>query len=386
MSKRLCFGFAVLEISYWCFHASFIGFASAYLLHRGISNTILSLLVAIFLFCAFLGSFFWGGLCDKFQTNRKIYMIGMICNGLLMYMIFFFGGNTALIAVAYPLLGFVSQPLSTNMDAWILASCNHDQSIYGKIRSTPSFFYAFVAAVLGQLIGAYGYHLMLIGGTFFLVLGLMIAYVLPDIPASSIKKEKIKITKDDFICLFSNRTYRNLIVILFLIGLAIAPLNNLKIIILENVGGNVSDIGIDSFIGAMTQVPLLALAGKTHKIPQRIRYLLMSILPLCMLLLTFFAVSPVMIFAGSCLNNIAYGILLPTMRDVTERNVEYRLRNLGHSLAEAVYTSLSGMMSLLYAGAIVDHLGVHAMLSVCIVIMGIPVIMSCLHREKIILN
>lgn len=248
MSKRLCFGFAVLEISFWCFHASFIGFASAYLLHRGISNTMLSLLVAIFLFCAFLGSFFWGGLCDKFQTNR------------------------------------------------------------------------------------------------------------------------------------------NLIVILFLIGLAIAPLNNLKIIILENVGGNVSDIGIDSFIGAMTQVPLLALAGKTHKIPQRIRYLLMSILPLCMLLLTFFAVSPVMIFAGSCLNNIAYGILLPTMRDVTERNVEYRLRNLGHSLAEAVYTSLSGMMSLLYAGAIVDHLGVHAMLSVCIVIMGIPVIMSCLHREKIILN
>ena len=247
MSKRLCFGFAVLEISYWCFHASFIGFASAYLLHRGISNTMLSLLVAIFLFCAFLGSFFWGGLCDKFQTNR------------------------------------------------------------------------------------------------------------------------------------------NLIVILFLIGLAIAPLNNLKIIILENVGGNVSDIGIDSFIGAMTQVPLLALAGKTHKIPQRIRYLLMSILPLCMLLLTFFAVSPGMIFAGSCLNNIAYGILLPTMRDVTERNVEYRLRNLGHSLAEAVYTSLSGMMSLLYAGAIVDHLGVHAMLSVCIVIMGIPVIMSCLHRENIIL-
>lgn len=43
------------------------------------------------------------------------------------------------------------------------------------------------------------------------------------------------------------------------------------------------------------QVPLLAMAGKALQILLRIRYLAMSILPLCMLLLTFFAVSPAML-------------------------------------------------------------------------------------------
>lgn len=292
MSKRLCFGFALLEISYWCFHASFIAFASAYLLECGISNTIISLLLAVYLLTSFIGSFFWGKLCDKFHTNKLFFIIGMVCNGLLMYFIFFYGKHISLIAIAYPLLGFVSQPLSTNMDAWVLACCNQNQEIYGKIRSTPSFMYAFVAAVLGQLISDYGYYIMLIGGTFFLLLGIITAYVLPDVPPFTAKELPKKITKSDFKLLLANPSYRNLLILLFLIGLAIAPLNNLKIIILENVGGSVSDIGIDSFIGAMAQVPLIALAGRIKKIPLHTRYFAISFLPLCMLLLTFFCYSP----------------------------------------------------------------------------------------------
>ena len=55
MSKRHFFGFSALEITYWGFHASFIGYASAYILSRGVSNTVMSLLLSGFLLCAFIG-------------------------------------------------------------------------------------------------------------------------------------------------------------------------------------------------------------------------------------------------------------------------------------------------------------------------------------------
>lgn len=89
-----------------------------------------------------------------------------------------------------------------------------------------------------------------------------------------------------------------------------------------------------------------------------------------------------MIFVGSGLNNISYGILLPTMRDVTEQNIEPQLRNLGHNLSDAIYTSLSGMVSLLYAGAIVDSFGVSFMLFICIIIISFSVIINLRNHRS----
>ena len=167
-----------------------------------------------------------------------------------------------------------------------------------------------------------------------------------------------------------------LVLLLLLIGLAIAPINNLKIVVLENVGGNVSHIGVDSFISALTQVPFIAMAGLLAVIPLRVRFAAMAFLPLMMILLVRFASSPVMVFAGSFFANVGYGILLPTMREVTERFVSEDLRNLGHNLSDAIYNSFSGVISLVYAGAVADCFGINAMLTLCVLIAVVPAVLS----------
>ena len=83
-----------------------------------------------------------------------------------------------------------------------------------------------------------------------------------------------------------------------------------------------------------------------------------------------------MVFAGSFFYNVGFGILLVTMREVTETYVDKDLRNLGHNLSDAVFNSFSGVISLLYAGAVADRFGVNAMLTLCVIIAVIPAALS----------
>ena len=374
MSKRKFVLFSALEITYWGFHASFVGYASAYILSRGVSNTVMSLLLSGFLLSAFAGSMILGRLCDRLQSNKRVFIPCMLVSYALMMIIYFFAHSVPMLCVCYPLLGFCFQPQGANADAWVLAAYDHDQKMYGRVRSMPSLFYAVISAVMGALISRLGYAVMLMGGTLFMALALLSAAALPDARTANAGQGKMKL--QDIRRLFMNAPYRRLVILLFLIGLAIAPVNNLKIIVLENVGGNVSHIGVDSFVSALTQVPFIAMAGLLALISLRVRFIAMAALPLMMILLMRFAVSPAMIFAGSFLANVGYGILLPTMRDVTERHVDEDLRNLGHSLSDAIYTSFSGVVSLLYAGAVADRFGVSAMLTFCAAIAVAPALLS----------
>ncbi len=373
MSKKQFFGFAALEISYWCFHASFICYASAFFLDNGISNTAVSLLLAGYMLCSFIGSIVWGSVCDALGTNKKVFLLGLTVSAALIGIIYVFGGNLALMAVVYPLLGFFFVPQAANSEAWLLSACHHDQKIYGYIRSTPSMAYAVWAAIIGRLIDVKGYVVMPIGAAAYFVAVIAAALVLPDsVPVKS--GSRARFSRKELAALFSNQAYRRLVVVLFLVGLAIAPVNNLKIIVLESVGGTVTHVGLDSFASALTQVPFIMLAGWLSRIPLRTRYTVMTVMPLMMILLCLFAVSPAMVIMGSVVYNVAYGVLLPTMREVTERNVQESLRNLGHSLSDAVFTSFSGVVSLIYAGAIVDGLGVKAMLLLSVLIAGAAVL------------
>ena len=380
MNKRQYIGFAVLQVSYWCFHASFICYASAFFLNLGFGNTVVSLLLAGYLMCSFIGSIVWGALCDRLGTNKKVFLAGVIGSACLMYFIYLFGGNVRLMAVAYPMLGFFFLPQSANSEAWLLSACDHNQKIYGQIRSAPSLVYAVWAMLMGRMIDAKGYWVMLAGGTAFAVAVITAAILLPDTAAGRAGRKKQSGFKG-IAELMANKPYRRLILLLFFAGLAAAPLNNMKIVVLQNVGGTVAHVGMDSFVSALTQVPFFLLAGWFQRIHLRARYAVMTLGPLAMILMCLFAVSPAMVIAGSVAYNIGYGIMIPTMREVTERCVQAELRTLGHTLSDAVFSSLSGVLSLTYAGFIADQMGVNTMLCVSAVIAAVSFALALINRD-----
>ena len=135
----------------------------------------------------------------------------------------------------------------------------------------------------------------------------------------------------------------------------------------------------------MMQVPLLLLAGKICRLSLKTRYVLLGILPCGMLILDLLAVHPVMVVLGTCINNAAYAVQVPTMREVTEIYVDGEQKNLGHNLMDAVYGCMAGMISAVYAGVVMDLAGMKMLFSVCMVMQaaaGILVVRYCLKKDK----
>ena len=71
-----------------------------------------------------------------------------------------------------------------------------------------------------------------------------------------------------------------------------------------------------------------------------------------------------------------------TMREATENSVRAELRNLGHNLSEAVYSSFSGAVCLTYAGVVAERAGVSGMLILCAALSLVPVAVSLAYGKK----
>ena len=124
MERKHAVGFAVLEIAYWCFHAAFGGFISAYLLEHGMTSSALSLISAAYLLCSFAGSFVFGGLCDRLQTNRKVFIAGVFLTAALACGIFFGVGSV-------PAIAFNHVPLPEYDELWMF-----DGTVGGRWEKT----------------------------------------------------------------------------------------------------------------------------------------------------------------------------------------------------------------------------------------------------------
>ena len=375
--------FTILCCSYWSFYAAFINYAATFFLESGISSSRVSVLISSYLLMAFFGAFIWGEISDRLGTNKKTLVAQASLCLLFCVLIFCFVGNRRLLTILYPLLGLIVIPMSGNIDAWVLHSFQNDQAKYGKIRSKGSYVFAVMALIFGWLIRGIGFSMMLCGAVLFLGLVISASLYIPEV-SGDIRIENKGFSFADIGALFSSASYRRMILIIFLIGMAIMPANNLKILIIENVHGDVSNLGIDAFLGVMVQAPLIALTAGMKSLSVRQKLLLQAIAQFGMLLIFALARNVWLVYLGTCCTNIGYGILLPTMRQIVEKHVDSHLRNLGHNVADAVYASLSGVLSTAIAGRGSELLGVRNMMAVFAAFMLIPLVMCAADviREK----
>lgn len=378
--KFVLMRFNAIQVLYWCGFASMAVFISAFMLSKGMSKTQLSLMLAIYMLCAFAGQFFWGSLCDRLKTNKKIFILGNILVLALYYTIYTLADNFAAIMVLYPLLGFIQVPLPSNLDAWLLKCFSHRPEIYGPARGWGSMGFAIFMLIYGNIIGSFGYKVMPFFATAFICATVILSVMQPDSPLLDGHNAVVKFR--DIGKLTKVKPYMFVLAFLLFTGLAVSPINNMKIVVLESVGGTVAHQGYDSFFMCLAQLPFFFFAGKVRKIPQNIRILLSAIGPLCMIVINFFAVTPYMVITASVFNAISYSILLPTIREITENSTDRTIRTTAHGVADAVYQSLAGMISLLYVGVLMDNVGMKAVFIICICFQLVTLVLALTKITK----
>lgn len=367
--------FSVMDALYWAFYASFVGFISTYLLDCGMSNSVLSIMLACFMLASFIGAFFWGSVCDRAKTNKNIFIPEFIASILVSLLIFFFANKNIWIStILYPVFGFLSSPLGSNLDSWMLRTFHKDAGTYGRARSIGSMGYAVTALFMGMLIKKFSFVMMPVGVLFFSLLVLIIAMSIKEIPFENV------ISHDNSSAspleLFKPGAFLFMIIAVFFTGLAIAPINNLKIVILQSVGGDVGILGVDSFLGVMVQAFFIFISGSLKKIPVNFRLFLMAFTVLITMVLVGTAINSWMIILGTVFANVSYGIMLPTQREIVETSVPANLKNTAHSLSDATFGSFSGILALMYSGFVMDRFGAKSVAVLGMGIMMIPVLLT----------
>ena len=379
-SSRTVIGFSLLDGLYWGFYAVFVGYIATYLLDCGMSNSFLSILLAVFMVCSFIGAFYFGGLCDKYHTNKNVFIPEFLISVGIAIVIFFAAKwNLWIAAMLYPVFGFLSAPLGSNLDAWMLKRFNKDAGMYGRARAVGSFGYGLTALVIGLLISQIGYIVMPIGMVVMAVPVALMALAMKEKPYGSQAEHIEKVNASG---LLKIRPYVYMIIILFLTGLACAPVNNLKIVIIKSVGGDVGILGIDAFIGTTIQAVFIFMSGRLKRIPSYLRLTMMTAFAMVNMLLIVTAVNSAMVILGSVMWNASYGVMLPTVREITERNVHGALKNTAHSMADAMYGSFAGIIALIYSGFMMDTFGARSVAVLGIFVMLVPVAMSVIAMVK----
>lgn len=376
MDAKQFIGFSLMDGIYWGFYAAFGGFATTYLLDCGLTSSILSVMLSFFMIASFIGAFFWGSRCDKAHTNKKIFIPQFILTVIVTLLIFFLARiNVWISVVLYPVFGFLSSSLGSNLDTWMLRDFHKDANRYGKARAIGSMGYAIMALVMGQLIKLFGYTMIPVGSVALAVVVLLFAMVMKELPMEN-GGEHMKLESMSPKALIHIPSYVFMLVVVFLSGLAMAPINNLKTVILQSVGGDVSILGIDSFLGVIVQAIFLFISGNLKKIPTYCRLFLMTFTIMITMVCVAVASNPWMVIAGTIFANMSYGIMLPTQREIVENDVPVALKNTAHSLSDAMFGSFSGILALIYSGALMDAFGARCVAYLGIGIMTIAVLLS----------
>ena len=380
INEKLLIRFSILDGLYWAWNASFCGFITTYMLNCGMDRTALSLVLAAFMLLSFIGAFFWGGQCDKLRTNRKVFLVAFAVSAILAFVTYFLAGNVLVAAaLLYPVAGFLISPLGANIDGWMLREFHLDAALYGRARAIGSSGYAVAMLVVGQVVNRLGFGALPVCFGILSILVFILAFTAKESPYG----ERARTLKPaNPAGLLKIGPFLFLLAILFFTGLAISPVNNLKNVLLESVGGDVGTIGIDAFLGVMLQAFFIFLSGKMARIDKHLRLFLVAFTVFLTMVCVIVAADPLFIIVGTLFTNASYGIMLPTMREITEDTVPDELKNTARSLTDAVFGNFAGILALLYSGWMMDSFGAKSVAWLGLCVMVIPVVMSLMKMRK----
>ena len=375
--------FCILQAAFWSFFASLPGYITAYMLERGMNAGTLGVLLAVNMGFSFAGSLFWGRFVDRRQGHKQFFLIGIGAAFVLGTLLFLFAGSPVVLFVLYPIFGFMMGPIATTLDSWVICAM-HQVEAGAKSRTFGTLGYAFTMLGAGQLITRFGYGIMPFMAAGFLILAFLIALTQPktELTVSGPASQPVKANPSQ---LLHSRKYLLLVAAVLFTGMTIAPINNMKVLIFENVGGNVSFLGWDSFIGCLIQSPFLIFSGKMDRMKSESRLTLGTLCAFGYALLVFLAHTPAMVIAGTIMTNISFGLLFPTMREITEESVHPTLRTTAHSIIDVAYGSVSGMIASAWGGVTMESSGPRVMTSICMGL-GIVAMLFCilltLHKNE----
>lgn len=364
-NKKLTLKFSILQFSLWTTWCAFFSFAGMYFLDKGYDYSFVGAALSLAIVSGIAGQAFWGFLCDKMQSIKKIYILANI--------LMFFSILTLVkpvsslhIMISMAFLGFCQIPQPAVLDTWILKKNEGFPLNYGFIRMWAAIGFSFFGMVVGLCIDRAGYWVMFVFAAFFVICSVAVSLLTADVTA---KREALKLGEmgKSYGRLLKNRKFLLFLVACFLLGLGNQASDNLRPLIMSEVGGNSGALGIIIFLSAITELPFFFYANKLSTyFNSRQCFIFSCCAYIIHFLLIAVADSIAVVAIGMMFQGIAFSLLLPQIRNFVDKNVTDELRTSGQTLTDALYAGLAGVIASASGAVMIQYTGVTVLYSICV--------------------
>ncbi len=353
--------FSALQWFFWSSWATFGAFNVYHLGERGLSNSLVGMLLSIMTFSGILGQYFWGYLCDRLQTVKKVFIFCIACLALIIVFFPLYLGSPVLLAIALGLIGWFWSAQPSIIDSWTVESSPQLARNYGFTRSFGSVGFAVVASVFGRFIGLYGWNVMFYS---FAALALVTIAVASTIEDSNLRTADNKRAKVDPRRLLKMPDYVLLIVAATVIFIGHQSTMIFLPAILRSVGGSPVDQGTAMSVSAVSEMPVFLLSvWYLKRFQPRGLLLFAAAFYVLRIFLLFQARSPQMVIYAGALQSLSFGVFLPTMVYYVKQIAPAGLKTTAQTIATGSYFGIGGVLGSILGGRTIDAFGVQFMLA-----------------------
>ena len=345
------------------------GFIAFYLQGNGFGNSMIGVITAVFCLVAVILQPMAGNLCDRIKIltwKRMIILLGLPY--VLICIMMFIVKERWLIAVLFGSMYIIASIYLPMINTALFAYEREGIKLnFGVARGTGSAMYAIMALLIGNMALRFGTKIIPASGLIIMVLLLCVVSTMPPTKKSVFESEEYRQT--NIISFIRKYPYFSvmLLAVLF-IFFSHNIIGTYLLQIVQYLGGNSSNLGTAMFIQAVVEIPVLfTFSFIMSKIKVGNLMILACAGYILRAVLYFVSINIGMIYITQLSQICSFAIIAAASVYFTGTSV----REEDHATGQAFMT---GMMSAgtvlgsLFGGAILDYVGMRALLSVNILL------------------
>ena len=353
--------YGTVHILYWAIFCLMVAFTSVFLLHKGLSNSVIGLILGTsYLLSALLqpvvGSFFSSHSISRGKGIAVIYMPV----ALFAFAVRFLPLNAYVVGILMVFMITVQSMLQPSVNALYQSMETVDKPVnFGLARGMGSLSYALSSFVTGRLLAIFDPPIPPLMYLIAVILLIVLLFVIPTGDGRSLAggssgenmsyKEMLhayphlRLFVPGMICLFLTYSF----------------IDSFLVQILMNIGGNSSDLGTAITASAILELPAMVIyAWLCEKGGGLTVFRISMWIWLAKDILTALATSPGQLFLVQMMGFACTAIYVPGMMFYMRRSLPPILLLRGATLAGTA-TTLGSLIATLVGGWLMDHAGVH---------------------------